>query len=155
MINNEQQVVINQALSILDDELRQTDMPLSSVNSHEDAKNYVRLLLEQQEREVFAVMYLNTHYQLIECKELFYGTVDNSRVYPREVVKLALLNNATGIILVHNHPAGGNKESRADIKLSEHIGQCASLFDIELIDHLIVCKGEVVSLVEQGVITKS
>ena len=141
--------IVDQAISILEGELKTSELNASSSIT---VKQFLRLKLEQCEREVFAVLFLDNSHNLIKYEELFQGTINQASVFPREIIKEALINNAAALILSHNHPSGIKEASRADINITDQIKKCASLFDIRLLDHMIVCKGEVLSFSETGLL---
>lgn len=103
-----------------------------------EAQKYLTLRLAHQEREVFAVLFLDSQHRLIQYRELFYGTIDTASVYPREVVKVALETNAAAIILSHNHPSGVSKPSSADISITQTLTKALALVDVRVLDHIIV-----------------
>lgn len=105
--------------------------------------------LVKQEREIFAVMFLDNQNRLIEYQQLFYGTVNAASVYPREVVKAALALNAAAIIIAHNHPSGEPEPSSADITITERIKAACELVDVRLLDHIVV-GSTCVSLAQRG-----
>ena len=141
--------IIRRALKILETRMTyETDFFTSPV----DTKNYLRLKLGSNEREVFAVLYLSNRNQLISYEELFLGTVDGASVYPREVVKSALKHNAASIICAHNHPSGVCEPSHADEMITKRIKDACGLVEIRMLDHLIVSGREAVSLAERGLI---
>jgi DNA repair protein RadC len=113
-------------------------------------KDFVALRLGASEREVFAALYLDAQHRLIEMRELFSGTLSQTSVYPREVLRQALLFNAAAVILVHNHPSGVPEPSRADAALTESLADTLRLIDVRVLDHLIVGTGQVVSFAERG-----
>lgn len=106
-------------------------------------------LLEGLEREVFGVLFLNHQHQLIEFEILFYGTVDAASVYPREVVKRALLWNASAVIFCHNHPSQHAEPSQADRRITRRLIDALALVDVRVLDHFVV-GADVVSFVERG-----
>lgn len=118
--------------------------------SAELVKRYLKTRLQISQREVFAVLFLDSQHRLINYKELFYGTIDAAVVYPREVVKEALKSNAAACILAHNHPSGVAEPSQADILITGKIKKALDLVDIRLLDHFIVGDGVPVSLAERG-----
>jgi len=103
-------------------------------------KDFLRFKLGGYEREVFAVMLLNNQHELIEYKELFYGTIDAAAVYPREVVKAVLAANAAAVILTHNHPSGVSEPSQADKAITQRLVNALGLIDVRVLDHLIIGK---------------
>ena len=113
-------------------------------------KDYVALQLGGRGQEVFAVLFLDAQHRLLALKELFYGTLTQTSVYPREVVKQALALNAGAVVLAHNHPSGAAEPSRADEYLTQTLKTALQLVDVRVLDHLVVGKGEVVSMAERG-----
>lgn len=111
-----------------------------------DTQSYLQAELGDQGREFFMILCLNSANQLIHKEILFSGTVDQAQVYPREIVKIALLKNATSVILVHNHPSGNSKPSRDDIFLTERLEDIAKEFNIRIHDHIVVSKEKVFSI---------
>jgi DNA repair protein RadC len=103
-------------------------------------KDYCRFKLSGYEREVFAVMLLNNQHELIEYKELFYGTINAAAVYPREIVKAALQVNAAAVILTHNHPSGISEPSQSDKLITQRLVNALGLIDVRVLDHLIIGK---------------
>lgn len=115
-------------------------------------KRYCTALLAHLDIEHCIALYLDSRFRLICCEEVSRGTLNQSSVYPREVVKAALRHHAAAIILAHNHPSGVAEASQADIALTQHLRKALALVDIRLLDHLIVTRTTAVSLAEQGVI---
>jgi DNA repair protein RadC len=100
--------------------------------------------------EAFWVAFINPHAKLIAFEEMFRGTATMTPVFPRQVVKRALDLNASHLLLVHNHPSGEPIPSDADVQATKDITKAANLFDIRVLDHLIVGGGKVQSIVESG-----
>jgi DNA repair protein RadC len=121
-------------------------------NSANSSKKYVQLQIGSSEVEVFCVMFLNTQNQLIEFKKMFTGTIDSAGVYPREIVKEALLLNAKSIIIAHNHPSGALEPSQADKSITRRIRDACNLLDINLLDHIIVSRLGAMSFSERGLL---
>jgi DNA repair protein RadC len=119
--------------------------------SSEATRDFLRFKLGGNEREVFAVMLLDSQHKLIDYVELFFGTIDAATVYPREVVKLVLQENAAAIILSHNHPSGNSAPSTADKKITMRLQEALALIDIPVLDHVIVGKGTY-SFAENGLL---
>ena len=113
---------------------------------------YCRTAMAELPREQFRVLYLDKKNRLICDEVISDGTVDQTPVYPREVVRLALARHASSIILVHNHPSGDPTPSRADIELTREIIAAARALDISVHDHLIIARGATTSLKAQGLI---
>ena len=103
-------------------------------------------------REVFGVMFLDAQNRLIEFKELFAGTLTQTSVYPREVVREALRLNAAAVILSHNHPSGETRPSRADEVLTSTLKTALALVDVRVLDHVIVAPGQALSMAEKGLL---
>ncbi|MDM2765688.1 MULTISPECIES: JAB domain-containing protein [Citrobacter] len=146
-MTEQEQKIINLAISILDRELKEHGV---SFTSPEVVKDYLRLQLQDKEREYFGAMFLNTQNQLIKFEVIHMGSLNSVDVHPRQVAQFALLNNANAVILVHNHPSYSDEPSRADIVITEHIKKSLELFRINTLDHLIVAGRKVVSLAELG-----
>lgn len=115
-------------------------------------KDYVALQLRGLPHEVFAVLFLDTQHRLLAMEEMFRGTLAQTSVYPREVVKRALAWNAGAAILAHNHPSGAAEPSRADEFLTHSIKSALQLVDVRLLDHLVVGGADVVSFAERGLL---
>lgn len=115
-------------------------------------KDYLLLELAQREHEVFAVLFLDARHQLIEMEEMFRGTLTQTSVHPREVVKRALARNAAAVVLAHNHPSGTAEPSRADEFLTQTLKSALALVDIRVLDHLVVGRGDVASFAERGLL---
>lgn len=127
-------------------EIRATDT-LADPNA---VKDYLRLRLAPKDHEVFAVVFLDAQHRVIECEEMFRGTLTQTSVYPREVLKAALAHNAAAVILSHNHPSGSVTPSRADEHLTNILKQALALVDVRVLDHIIVATGETLSMAERG-----
>jgi DNA repair protein RadC len=115
-------------------------------------QDFLKAKLSMLEHEVFSVLMLDSQHQLIEYVELFRGTVSQTSVYPREVVKESLARNAAALILVHNHPSGVATPSRADEQLTTQLKTALSMVDVRVIDHMIVAGNDVLSFAERGLI---
>ena len=113
--------------------------------------NYLRARLRDYDYEVFACLMLDNRNRVIAFRELFRGTIDGASVYPREVVKQALADNAAAVILAHNHPSGVCEPSQADIRITGSLQQALGLVDIRVLDHVIVGDG-VTCLSERGLV---
>jgi len=102
--------------------------------------------------EVFCCLYLDNRHRLIAFEELFRGTIDGAAVYPREVVRQAMLHNAAALIVAHNHPSGIAEPSHADALITQRLREALALVDIRLLDHLIVAGPATLSLAERGLL---
>ena len=115
-------------------------------------KNFLRSRLGHLPHEVFAVMHLDSQNRVLDYVEMFRGTVSQTSVYPREVVRDALLRNSSALVLVHNHPSGEARPSRADEHLTQTIKQATALVDVRVLDHFIVAGEVVCSMAEIGLV---
>jgi DNA repair protein RadC len=114
------------------------------------AMEFFRDKLAGQQREVFAVAYLDTRHRLLEYREMFYGTIDGAEVHPREVVREAIRSNAAAVIVGHNHPSGSPEPSAADRAVTARLKQALALVDARLLDHVIVGGLQTTSMAERG-----
>ena len=114
------------------------------------AFEYLQILLQDYEHEVFSAVFLDSQHRVISFEELFRGTLGSASVYPREVVKQALANNAAAVILVHNHPSGDPTPSAEDRSVTRRLVEAGELLGIRVVDHIIVAESGYVSLNEKG-----
>jgi DNA repair protein RadC len=114
------------------------------------AARYFKQRLRSRPQEVFAALFLDTRNRTLAYEELFTGTIDAAAVYPREVVRRALLHNAAAVIVSHNHPSGSAEPSAADRQITRHLQQALDLVGIRLLDHVVVGEGTPVSMAERG-----
>jgi DNA repair protein RadC len=119
-------------------------------DSPQAVKDYVALHLGPRDQEVFAVLFLDGQHRLLRLEEMFQGTLTQTSVYPREVVRRALTLNAGAVILAHNHPSGVAEPSRADEYLTQTLKSALQLVDVRVLDHFIVGRGHVTSMAERG-----
>ena len=138
--------VLSQAWGVLADRVK----PGVTLSSPQDVKDYLRLEIGLLEHEVFCVVFLDAQHRVIELRQMFRGTVTQTSVYPREVVKEALQFNAAAVILAHNHPSGVPEPSRADEFLTQTLKSALLLVDVRVLDHLVVTATAVVSFAECG-----
>jgi len=121
-----------------------------SFGSSIETRQYLRLQLEQLEREVFVVLFLDNQHRLIANETTSLGTINATSVYPREIVKAVLSHNAAAVILAHNHPSGLAEPRNADRLVTERLKDALSLIDVRILDHVVVGQGESMSFAEQG-----
>jgi DNA repair protein RadC len=140
---------IRSALSILESLMRE---PRTILKSPRDVSDYLRLRLSALEHEVFLVLFLDAQHRLIAIEEMFRGTLAQTSVYPREVAKAALQHNAAAVIFAHNHPSGVAEPSEADRRLTRVLQQALALFDVQVLDHVVVAGSVTVSFVERGIL---
>lgn len=122
----------------------------SSLSSPQAVKQYLQLQIGNKQYESFVVLFLDVKNRLITAQELFRGSLSHASVYPREVVKSALAQNAASIILAHNHPSGSPEPSQADLSLTQTLKSALALVDIRVLDHFIVANNTVYSFAEHG-----
>jgi DNA repair protein RadC len=113
-------------------------------------RDYLRLRLAAMDCEMFGVLWLNGQHALLIAEEVFRGTLTQTSVYPREIVRRGLQLNAAAAIVYHNHPSGLAEPSRADEHLTRTLKSALELVDIRLLDHLVVGVEQVVSFAERG-----
>jgi len=118
----------------------------------ERVKDYLRMQLAHLSQEVFAVLFLDAQHRLLKFEEMFRGTLTQTSVYPREVVRRALELHAGAVILAHNHPSGVAEPSRADEFLTQTLRSALQLVDVRVLDHLVVARSGVVSFAERGLL---
>jgi len=115
-------------------------------------RDYLRHLMGTQEREVFACLFLDSQNRLLDAEVLFTGTLAQTSVFPREVVKAALLRNAAAVIFAHNHPSGVAEPSCADMMITQALKQALALVDVKVLDHFVVTAGACLSFAERGIL---
>lgn len=115
-------------------------------------RDYLRLTLHARPHEVFVVVFLDAQHRVLASEELFRGTLTQTSVYPREVVKRALFHNAAAVILAHNHPSGAVEPSRADEYLTQTLKTTLALVDVRVLDHFVIAGAEVCSFAERGLL---
>ncbi len=120
------------------------------ISSPSASKHFLSSRLASLRYEVFACLFLDTRNRVIAYEELFRGTVDQSSVYPREVVAAALKHNASALIFAHNHPSGLCDASEADHLITKRLQKALGLIDIKVLDHFIIGTGQLLSFAEQG-----
>ena len=135
-MNEADKNIIKQACLILENQFK-TENPVI-VKHPDDVVCFLKLNLTLEEREVFAVMFLDNQHRLIRFEKIFFGTVASCAVYPREVAKIALALNASAVILSHNHPSGDCTPSDSDIRLTKEIKGVLKTLEIRVLDHVIV-----------------
>jgi DNA repair protein RadC len=123
-----------------------------ALQSPQAVRDYLRLALAARPYEVFVGLFLDSQNRLLAAEELFRGTLAQTSVYPREVVKAALARNAAAMIFAHNHPSGLAEPSRADELLTLALKQALSLVDVRTLDHFVVAGGRLTSLAERGLL---
>jgi DNA repair protein RadC len=138
--------VLQAAQQLLYGRVRNTEF----LSSPQAVKDFLRVRLAGLEHEMFAVVHLDSQNRVIEYVEMFRGTVSQTSVYPREIVKETLARNSAAVVLVHNHPSGTTQPSRADEALTQTLKAALALVDVRVLDHLIVAGPEILSMAEKG-----
>ena len=138
--------VLSQARRVLSQRVRRG----ATMSSPQAVKDYLLLEIGVLEHEVFCVLFLDAQHRIIELKQMFRGTVTQTSVYPREVVKAALARNAASVMLAHNHPSGTPEPSESDLLLTRALVQALALVDVRILDHFVVAGHEVHSFAEHG-----
>lgn len=139
---------VQRALRIIEQQLGEYGPQLSSPQA---VKDYLRPRLALEKREVFMCLFLTAQNRLIEARAMFTGTLTQTAVHPREIARAALEVNAASLILAHNHPSGEARPSPQDILLTRIVCETLGLLDIDVLDHLIVGGGAVMSFAEHGI----
>lgn len=122
------------------------------ITSPQDLANLFIPLLRDEVKEKFIVVCLNSSNQVIKYETISIGNLNSSIVHPREVFKVAIDNNSAGIFLVHNHPSGNMDPSREDIAITKRLVEAGNIFDIKVLDHLIIAGENYTSMIEQRII---
>lgn len=124
----------------------------ATMSSPQAVKDHLRLEIGVLEHEVFCVLFLDAQHRIIQLRQMFRGTISQTSVYPREVVKEALSLNAAAVILAHNHPSGAAEPSRADEFLTQTLKTALALVDVRVLDHLVVAGADVVAFSDRGLL---
>lgn len=145
----EEDRTVYRALAILRRRMSESGIGLSSPQA---VRRFLWLQLALEPREMFAVLWTDAQNRLIEAEVAFVGTLTQTGVHPREIVKSGLRHNAAGVILAHNHPSGTPEPSRADIALTAGLKTALALVDIEVLDHFVVAGEHALSFSEHGLL---
>jgi DNA repair protein RadC len=132
----------------LKDELRSA----SALTSPGAVRDYLRLAIAEREHEVFVCLWLDAQHRVLRFEELFRGTLTQTSVYPREIVKAGLRANAAAVIFAHNHPSGAAQPSRADELLTRNLKDALALVEVKVLDHFIVAGPHALSFAERGLL---
>jgi DNA repair protein RadC len=142
------QAVLEMSRRALNEEMQTGD----ALNSPRAVREYLQLLLRGREQEVFMVIFLDAQHRVLASEDLFHGTLTQTSVYPREVVKRALSHNAAAVIFAHNHPSGVAEPSQSDRMLTDALKQALALLDVRVLDHFIVAGSGCLSFAERGML---
>lgn len=145
----QEEQLIEQALALLTSRLKEKSI---TFNSTWTVKSFLRLHLEQKEREHFSVMFLDAQNRLIDYQILFMGSIDSAKVSPREIIKASLQLNARSLIVAHNHPSGVATPSEQDINITKMLMSALELVDIKLLDHMVIGHNDIISMAQQHLI---
>ena len=115
-------------------------------------RDYLRLAIADREHEVFVCLWLDAQHRVLRFEELFRGTLTQTSVYPREIVKAGLRANAAAVIFAHNHPSGAAQPSRADELLTRNLKDALALVDVKVLDHFVVAGNQTLSFAERGLL---
>ena len=122
------------------------------LNSSQKVADHLSTYLNGRSKETFVVIYLNGRNAVIDTFVMFEGTVNQAVVYPREIIKCALLFNAVAVIIGHNHPSGQLRPSEDDQRITRRIKQACEAMDLTLLDHVIIANGEFFSFADSGLL---
>ena len=142
------QAIFEMSRRALNEQMQVKDM----LSSPQQVRDFLCLKLGSLSREVFVVLFLDAQNRMIMSEEMFSGTLTQTSVYPREVVKKALHHNAASVIFAHNHPSGIAQPSQADELITKQLKQALALVDVRVLDHFIVAGNTTFSFVERGLL---
>ena len=142
------QAVLEMSRRYLREELQETNL----LNSPQATCQYLTARLSGYPYEVFACLFLDNRHRLLEYEELFRGTIDGASVHPREVARRTLQHNAAAVIFAHNHPSGVAEPSQSDLRITARLKEALELFDVRVLDHLVIGQGEITSFAQRGLL---
>jgi len=140
--------LVQRALTILERQMKQG----AALTSPGAVRDYLRLALATREHEVFVCIWLDAQHRVLEIDEAFRGTLTQTSVYPREIVKSALRINAAAVIFAHNHPSGVAQPSQADELLTRNLKEALALVEVRVLDHFVVAGSQAISFAERGLL---
>ncbi len=142
------QAIFEMSRRALNEQLQQRDV----LASPQAVRDYLVLRLGSYTKEAFLVLFLDTQNRLLATEEMFSGSLSETSVYPREIVKRVLHHNAAAVIFAHNHPTGNAKQSQADELLTKKLQQALALIDVKVLDHFIVAGNNTLSFSQTGLL---
>lgn len=142
------QAIFEMSRRALSEQMQSKDV----LNSPQQVHDYLCLKLGNLTREVFFVLFLDAQNRIVTTEEMFSGTLTQTSVYPREVVKRALHHNAASVIFAHNHPSGLAQQSQADELITKQLKQALALVDVRVLDHFVVAGNQTLSFAERGLL---
>ena len=140
------------ALEILRRSLDEKLKERSALTSPGAVRDYLRLTLGRKDEEIFVCLWLDAQHKVMEVEEAFKGTLTQTSVYPREIVKKALARNAAAVIFAHNHPSGVAQPSQADELLTRNLREALALIEVKVLDHFIIAGNQAISFAERGLL---
>jgi DNA repair protein RadC len=143
---------IGAALTLVERLLLENAYSEECMHTPHEVIRYLKLHYRERYQEVFSVMFLDTQNRLILIEDMFYGTLNQTSVYPREVLRKALAIHAATVIFAHNHPSGLAEPSHADELLTQNLKMALALVDIRVLDHLVIAGNSHISMAERGLI---
>lgn len=142
------QAIFEMTCRALNEQMQANDV----LSSPREVQDYLCLKLGGLNREVFLVLFLDAQNRIITDEEMFTGTLTQTSVYPREIVKRALQHNAASVIFAHNHPSGVAEPSTADELLTSELKKALALVDVRVLDHFIVAGNDTLSFAQKGLL---
>ncbi len=140
------------ALELAKRSLKETLSSGTALTSPGAVRDYLRLSLAGRPHEVFLCLWLDAQHRVIAVEESFRGTLTQTSVYPREIVKAALAANAAAVIFAHNHPSGVAQPSQADELLTRNLREALALVEVKVLDHFVVAGNQAISFAERGLL---
>jgi len=140
--------ILQQARLILEGRSKRSNF----LTSPDKTREFLKSTLAEETRELFALIYLDNQHGVLNYEVLFQGTIDSSAVYPREVIKKVLDQNAASVIFAHNHPSGVPEPSKADERITTRLIEALSTIDVTVLDHFIVGGTKIISFAERGLL---
>jgi DNA repair protein RadC len=142
------QAIFEMACRALNEQMQVKDV----LSSPSQVRDYLRLKLGGLNREVFLVLFMDAQNRIITDEEMFSGTLTQTSVYPREIVKRVLYHNAASVIFAHNHPSGVTAPSKADELLTAELTKALALVDVRVLDHFIIAGNDTASFAQMGLL---
>ena len=140
------------AIELAQRSLKEELSTTNALTSPGAVRDYLRLALGGREHEVFICIWVDAQHRVISCAEQFRGTLTQTSVYPREIVKAALAANAAAVIFAHNHPSGVAQPSQADELLTRNLKEALALVEVKVLDHFIIAGNQAISFAERGLL---
>jgi DNA repair protein RadC len=148
-LSKTEQEIVEQAMAILESHMRSPGVVLTSPAM---VRDFLRLRLAGKQYEVFVAIFLDAQHRVIEVVDMFTGTLTQTSVYPREVVRACIEKNAAAVMFAHNHPSGIAQPSRSDELLTRNLKDALELIDVTVLDHFVVGDTAIVSFAERGLL---